>query len=90
MKFLALSLILTLSSSLFANGVGTPHSNVAGPETTDIMGYGTPGGGGVENELRPNKEEILKKRQQKMEAEEAEKEEEMNQIQDQKSKKVKD
>jgi len=70
MKASTILLSLILSSSVLANGVGTPHSDVAGPETTDIMGYGTPGGGGVENELRMQKEEQLKQRNQKMQAEE--------------------
>jgi hypothetical protein len=72
LKIFIITVSLSLSYSALANGVGTPHSNVAGPETTDIMGYGTPGGGGVENELRQEeeKEKQLRRRQQRAEAEE--------------------
>lgn len=75
MKAAIFFLTLILTTAAHANGVGTPHSNVAGPETTDVMGYGTPGGGGVENELRMQKEEQLKRRNQKMQAEEERREE---------------
>lgn len=82
-KFI-LSLTTILSLSAFANGVGTHvDESVAGPETTDIMGYGTPGGGGVENELRMQKEEQLKRRNQKMQAEE-ERREEIKEIEEEK------
>lgn len=76
MKTIIVSLSLMLTTSAFANGVGTHiDDSVAGPETTDIMGYGTPGGGGVVNETRMQKEEQLKRRNQKMQAEEERREE---------------
>lgn len=76
MKITIIILSFAMSSFVFANGVG-PHidDSVAGPETTDIMGYGAPGGGGVENELRMQKEKQLKQRNQRMQAEEERREE---------------
>lgn len=86
MKLFTALIFLGLSATAFANGVGTPHTDVAGPETTDIMGYGTPGGGGVENETRMQKEEQLKRRNQKMQAEE-DRTEEIKEIETQRERK---
>lgn len=71
MKFLLLISLLSFSLTALANGVGSHvDDSVSGPETTDIMGYGTPGGTGLENPVQEEKEKQLMRRQQRMEAEE--------------------
>lgn len=65
MKYLLLSFLITLTVS--ANtGVGEPHSETSGAGTTDIMGYGTPGGGGMNDELYHD-EDAKMNSQQRME-----------------------